>query len=231
MCDGGIWYRSGFLFNPENPNGVPSFVTPQLRRIAVSGLIGIESIFRQSHVPLMDRFPRVRQPLARDPQNSRGSPVPAEPPVQELKPKRPPIIFPKSSRLPFGRFVRPETAMIRPRKTTLRGILTATSLLWLAEAQAQLPNDLPKTGVPPGTPAPGGSKLDLQKIRKGESPFGASATPGAPGAARGAAPAGGVADVRVPHKGDVAGQVIEGALSVCGVGMQRRYAAPSHAVS
>ncbi len=91
--------------------------------------------------------------------------------------------------------------MIRPRTTTLRGILSAVSLLWIAEAHAQLPNDLPKTGVPPGTPAPGGSKLDLQKIRRGESPFGAASTPGAPGAARGAAPAGGEIEVKGEFEG------------------------------
>jgi|GEM_PF-2684518 len=68
-------------------------------------------------------------------------------------------------------------------------------------ALAQFPNELTKSAVPPGTPVPGGSKLDLQKVRKGGTPFAPTGSPGQPAAARAAAPPGAEIEVRGEFEG------------------------------
>lgn len=86
------------------------------------------------------------------------------------------------------------------RLTKKLGYVAIAALLHLHDVQGQLPNELTKSAVPPGTPSPAG-RLDLQKVQKGGTPFAPGGAPGSPAAARGAMPPGGEIEVRGEFEG------------------------------
>jgi hypothetical protein len=96
----------------------------------------------------------------------------------------------------LGEVSRFEPNMKHHRFAFASGCSIVMAIAAFSYAEAQLPNDVPTSAVPPGTPVPGGSKLDLKKVRKGGTPFASSTGPATPEAARAAVPPGGEIEVR-----------------------------------